>query len=305
MVDIVVIGSLNMDLVTKILRMPKPGETVRGDDVKMIPGGKGANQAAAAAKLGTKVAMVGKVGSDAFGIPLIENLKQIGIDISKVGIEPNTATGIALIVVDEKGQNSIVISPGANSTLAESDVDTEIKLITNAKYLLLQFEIPVKTWEYSLQLAHENKVKVILNPAPAGEIGPDIYPMIDYLVPNETELMLLTGIKVTDLESAKIAGLQLLNRGVKVVIVTMGEKGALLLTQDEVELIPSHEVNVVDTTAAGDAFIGGFATGLCQGLPLKKAVKYGCATGALAVTKLGAQKSLPTKAEVENLLIRI
>ena len=302
MVDIVVIGSLNMDLVVKTERMPKGGETIRGEDLKTIPGGKGANQAAAVALLGNSVGMVGRVGGDAFGQTLIENLKKIKVETNFVKIDPSTSTGTAVIIVDKNGQNSIVVSPGANGKVILQDIDEAERLFKSARMMILQFEIPIKAVEYAIQIARRNAVKVILNPAPALSVEIGLLRQADYLVPNESELQILSGIEVKDTASAETAGKKLVAQGVPVLIVTMGERGALLFNQGKTMLIPARQVKAVDTTAAGDAFIGGFASALVKGQALEDAVRFGCAAGSLAVTRFGAQTSLPTIQEVEAFL---
>jgi len=301
MADIVVVGSLNMDLVVKAPRMPVAGETIHGEDLRNIPGGKGANQAAAAVKLGSKVALVGRVGDDAFGPRLIDNLKQLGVNTNHVRIDAEAATGTAIIIVNEGGENSIVVSPGANGRVAKEDIDRIDKLLDQAKYLLLQFEIPLEAVQYAIEVASRKKVKVIFNPAPAKKLPPEILTKVDFLVPNETETKLLTGLEVKDLNSAEAAARKLAELGISVVIITLGEKGALFVAGNEAIHIPAQKVKVVDTTAAGDAFIGGLATALVKGYALKDAVKYASCAGTLAVTKFGAQTSLPTLEEVEHL----
>ena len=301
MADIVVVGSLNMDLAVKALRIPVAGETIHSEDLHTIPGGKGANQAAAAVKLGSKVALVGRVGDDAFGPRLIDSLKQLGVNTNHVRIDAEAATGTAIIIVNEGGENSIVVSPGANGRVAKEDIDRIDKLLDQAKYLLLQFEIPLETVQYAIEIASRKKVKVILNPAPAKKVPLEILTKVDFLVSNETETKILTGLEVKDLNSAEAAARKLAELGVSVVIITLGEKGALFVAGNEAIHIPAQKVKVVDTTAAGDAFIGGLATALVKGYALKDAVKYASCAGTLAVTKFGAQTSLPTLEEVEHL----
>lgn len=301
MADIVVIGSLNMDLVVRVARMPQPGETVPGRDFQTIPGGKGANQAVAAALLGGSVAMVGRVGNDAFGSELINNLRRQGVDISHVQLEDDAATGTAMIMVDEMGQNSIVVAAGANGRLAREDVDGLERLLSQAKYLLLQFEVPLDTVQYATEKAQSHGVKVVLNPAPARPVPPQFLSRVDYVIPNESEASLLSGVQVHDLASAEEAARRLQGYGVPVVILTLGEKGALLVTGEKVCHVPAHRVEAVDTTAAGDAFIGGLAMALVQGYPLEEAVRYATCAGTLAVTRFGAQTSLPSAKEVQAL----
>lgn len=299
MADIIVIGSLNADLVVKSPRFPQSGETISGEDLQIIPGGKGANQAVAAARQGVGVAMVGRVGSDSFGPFLLENLKSNQVNTSHVLVD-ESATGTAIIVVDANGQNSIVLSPGANGKVTPADVDSASFL--NAKLLLLQLEIPTPTVLRAAQKAREHGLTVILNPAPAKSLPAELLAKVDILIPNESELSLLTHLPVNDASSAEVAAKDLLKLGIKTVIVTLGSKGALLVTSTQVTHIDAYKVNVVDTTAAGDAFIGGFASAMLSGTSLEESVRYGCACGALATTKFGAQPSLPTKEEAARFI---
>ena len=295
--DVLVIGSLNADLVVRSPRFPQPGETISGGDLLTIPGGKGANQAVAAARQGTNVAMVGRVGKDNFAPFLVENLNVNHVNTMHVA-QDNAATGTAIIIVDENGQNSIVLSAGANGKVDSQDVDSA----PDAKILLLQFEIPMDSVLHAAKRYKTKGTTVILNPAPARQIPEELLTLIDILVPNESELSLLTNMPVTDIKSAELAAQEILKRGVKTVIVTMGSKGALLVTDAQVKQVDTYNVEVVDTTAAGDAFIGGFASAMLHSKSLEESVRYGCACGALATTKLGAQPSLPTKEEVEKFI---
>ena len=299
MPDILVIGSLNADLVVRAPRFPQPGETISGEDLQVIPGGKGANQAVAVARLGASVSMLGRVGKDNFGDFLLNNLKSNNVD-SQLIQRDDASTGTAIIVVDSNGQNNIVLSAGANGKVNDADVNSASFL--DYKLLLLQLEIPLQAVLSAATRAHENGLRVILNPAPAKQLPNELIALADFLIPNETELSLLTGLPVNKMDSAAEAGRALLKVGAEHVIVTLGSNGALIVTDTQVTHIDSYKVNVVDTTAAGDAFIGGFATALLQDKSLEEAVRYGCACGALAATKFGAQPSLPKKEEVERFM---
>jgi ribokinase len=298
MPDILVIGSLNTDLVVRAPRFPKPGETISGDDLQIIAGGKGANQAVAAARQNASVAMLGKVGKDSFGPFLLDSLKSNKVDIAHVQAE-DSATGTATIIVDSNGQNSIVLSPGANGKVSTKDIDA---LQLAAKFLLLQLEIPLKSVMHAAKWGKAKGMTVLLNPAPGRELPDELIVHTDYLLPNETELSLLSGKPVDDVRSAEVAAKQMIGRGAGHVIVTLGEKGALSVSNHERLHVHAYNVKAVDTTAAGDAFIGGFASALSRGLEMRAALKYGNASGALAVTKFGAQPSLPIIDEVKALI---
>jgi ribokinase len=299
MPTILVAGSLNADLVVRTPRFPQPGETISGEDLHVIPGGKGANQAVAAARHGTQVSMLGRVGRDDFGDFLLENLKSNSVD-SRYVRRDDASTGTAIIIVDSSGQNSIVISPGANGQVTEQDMENAS--FPDFKLLLLQLEIPIPAVLAAARRARENGLGVILNPAPAGDLPEELIALTDFLIPNETELGLLSGMEVPDIASAELAAKSLLERGVGTIIVTLGSKGALIVTANQVTHVETFKVDVVDTTAAGDSFIGGFAYKLLESGDLQEAVRYGCACGALATTKFGAQPSLPTREEVERFI---
>jgi ribokinase len=311
--DVLVIGSLNADLVVRAPHFPQPGETISGDDLHIIPGGKGANQAVAAARQGASVVMLGRVGKDSFGPFLLENLKSDSVDITNVHSD-DSATGTAIIVVDASGQNSIVLSAGANGKVTSNDIEA---LSIEAKVLLLQLEIPLETVVHAAKWGKQKGMTVLLNPAPGRELPDELITNVDYILPNETELSLLTGIPVTDISSTEKAAQVLLARGAKNVIVTLGSKGALLVSSDQTTQVNAYKVDVVDTTAAGDAFIGGFAFKILESdsllsdarqqfasLQIEEAVKHANACGALAATKFGAQPSLPTKEDVEKFIAR-
>jgi len=300
MPDILVVGSLNADLVVQVPRFPQPGETISGSDLQIIPGGKGANQAVAAARQGTSVSMLGRVGNDSFGPELIHNLKQNNVETSHVQINPGSATGTAIIAVDATGQNNIVLSPGGNGQVRPTDVANVS--FSDYKLLLLQLEIPLEAVTSAAQRARESGLRVLLNPAPARSLPEELISLSDFILPNESELSLLTNQSVHDISSAEKAAKALLAGGAQNVIVTLGANGALIVNKDIKKHIPSFDVQVVDTTAAGDAFIGGFASALLSNKSLEEAVRYGCACGALATTKFGAQPSLPTREEVDRFI---
>jgi ribokinase len=295
--DVLVVGSLNADLVIRAPRFPNPGETISGGDLLTIPGGKGANQAVAAARQGVKVAMVGRVGRDHFAPFLIENLNVNHVDTANV-LKDDVSSGTAIIVVDENGENSIVVSPGANGRVSPQDVDSA----PDARMLLLQFEIPMEAVVHAAKRYKAQGASVVLNPAPARPIPDDLLAHVDILVPNQTELALLSGVQGKDSSSRERAARELLKRGPRAVIVTLGERGALLVTNTQWMHISAYQIEAVDTTAAGDAFIGGLASKLLESEDLPAAVKFACACGALAVTQFGAQPSLPTKEEVKKFM---
>ncbi|MGD8626690.1 MAG: ribokinase [Anaerolineae bacterium] len=299
---ITVVGSLNMDLVARAARLPQPGETILGHDFRTVPGGKGANQAVAAARLGARVTMVGRVGDDAFGDQLIENLAASGVDHSLVGRDAQAATGVALIVVDDGGQNSIVVAPGANGRLTPSDVEAAEAAIAGSDALLLQLESPLESVVRAAEMAHAHGVRVILNPAPARALPASLLSRVEVLIPNESEAALLASMPAGDRAEATAAALALQKRGVGQVVVTLGARGALLAGGEGVTHFAAFAVTPVDTTAAGDAFVGSFAVALAEGRSPAGAVRRGNAAGALAASKPGAQPSLPTRQELEALV---
>ena len=293
-----------MDLVVKSPRIPAMGETILGEDFIMTPGGKGANQAVAAAKLGATVYLVAKLGDDLFGAESLGNFRKTGVRTEYVVQTKECPSGVALITVDRAGNNVIVVAPGANQKLSAEDVKAARPVIASAGALVAQLEVPLATVEFAARLAHDCGVPFILDPAPAQELGPELLKMIDVLKPNESEARILTGIKVADEGSARAACDSLLDRGVKAVILTMGAKGFLLARRgglanaEGAQFVPAVEVDAVDATAAGDAFAGSLAVGLAQGQELLDAALFANYVAALSVTKMGAQSSMPSKQEV-------
>ncbi|BAY65372.1 ribokinase [Calothrix brevissima NIES-22] len=294
--SIIVFGSINIDLVATVPRLPMAGETLLGHNFVQTPGGKGANQAVALARLQVPTYMVGRVGTDSFASELLYNLENSGVDTSNVAIDDNVSSGVALITVDDKGENQIIIVPGANGRVNHEDVERLSDLLPNSTALLLQFEIPIAAVVAAAKAAHQAGVKVILDPAPAQSHVPDeLYPLVDIITPNEVEAGQLVGFPVNNEESAKQAAAILLQRGVKCAIIKLGAKGVFCATAEESFFVPVFPIQVVDTVAAGDAFNGGLATALYEGLSLYQAVVWGAAAGALAATKPGAQTSLPDR----------
>ncbi|MCP8635124.1 ribokinase [Pseudomonas mosselii] len=291
---VVVVGSLNMDLVARAQRLPRGGETLAGESFFTVPGGKGANQAVAAARLGASVAMVGNVGDDAYGQQLRRALEVEGIDCQGVGVCSGVSSGVALIVVDAASQNAIVIIPGGNGLLGPESVRRFDSLLQQAEVIICQLEVPTATVAWTLARGRELGKKVILNPAPAsGPLPVEWFAHIDYLIPNESEAEALAGLPVNDLDSARRAGRRLRRMGAGKVIVTLGAQGALLVDDGDGRHFPAPEVEAVDTTAAGDTFVGGFAAGLARGLPEEQAIIVGQRAAALSVTRAGAQPSIP------------
>ncbi|MDZ8051369.1 MAG: ribokinase [Aulosira sp. ZfuVER01] len=294
--SVIVFGSINIDLVATVPRLPMAGETLLGHSFVQIPGGKGANQAVALARLQIPSHMVGRVGTDSFASELLYNLQNSGVEIDNVSIDENASSGVAIIAVDDKGENQIIVIPGANGRVNQEDVEQLSDLLPNSTALLLQFEIPMAAVVAAAKAARQAGVKVILDPAPAQSNVPDeLYSLVDIMTPNEVEAGQLVGFSVNDQESAKEAAAVLLQRGVKCAIVKLGSKGVFCATAEESFFVPAFPIQVVDTVAAGDAFNGGLAAAFYEGLSLHQAVVWGAAAGALAATKPGAQTSLPDR----------
>jgi ribokinase len=295
---ILVVGSSNTDMVINSPHLPAPGETILGSVFFMNPGGKGANQAVAAARLGGNVTFICKTGNDIFGKQAAGIFENEGIDISYLIEDPNNPSGVALITVDDKAENTIVVASGSNATLSRADIEHSKNVIENASIVLMQLEIPIDTVQYVAEIARSKNVKVILNPAPACELPDSILKNISIITPNEKEAEMLSGIRVIDIESAKEAAKFLSEKGIDTVIITLGPKGALIYDGKNFDHIKSLEVKAVDTTAAGDIFNGGLAVALNEGKDLKEATSFACKAAAISVTRKGAQSSAPYKKEI-------
>jgi ribokinase len=297
MKKICVIGSLNMDLVVNVDEMPKKGQTLIGNSFKEVPGGKGANQAVAIARLNGDIRMLGKVGNDSFGQTLINQLKIDNVKTDYIEIE-NCASGVAMITVDKNAENSIVVAPGANFKVLKEDIDKNINAIKESDIIVLQLENPINTIQYALEKSKELNKFTILNPAPAVKLDDDVIKNVDLLTPNETELEILSGIKINSDEDLKKAANVMIEKGVKKLIVTLGSKGSLYIDKDNFTFKKSYKVDAVDTTAAGDSYTGAIAVALSKDESIECAMDFASKVGALAVMKEGAQSSLPTLEEV-------
>lgn len=296
---ICVVGSSNIDLIAKVPRLPKLGETLVGHSFFMGYGGKGANQAVMAAKLGAQVTMITKLGRDVFGEDYLKNYRALGLDTTYVLFDDHLASGVAPILVDDNAQNCIVVVPGANSALSPADIQNAAPAIQQAQILICQLEIELATTLEAMRIAKAAGVTTILNPAPAQPLPDELLQLADICAPNETETEILTGLSVATLTEAEQAARHLLARGPRAVILTLGERGALLVDQHTVEHIAPVKVSAVDPTGAGDAFVGSLATFLGEGLSLGEAIRRANAVAALSVTKIGTQSSFPTRVEAD------
>ncbi|MEI3590217.1 MAG: ribokinase [Alistipes ihumii] len=296
---ILVVGSTNTDMVVKTDHLPRPGETVLGGTFLMNPGGKGANQAVAAARLGAEVTFVCKTGNDLFGVTTRQQLAEEGIDTSFVFTDPHEPSGVALIAVDNRAENTIVVASGANASLLPLDINKALAAIDACDLVLMQLETPMPTIEYVASLAAERGKRVVLNPAPAATLSEQLLKNLYLITPNETEAELITGIPVRDERSAEQAARTIHRAGVRHVIVTLGKKGALLCEGGHCEVIPAHRVEAVDTTAAGDVFNAGLVVALSEGRNLTDAVRFGAKAAAISVTRMGAQASAPYRSEAD------
>lgn len=300
--DIVVIGSANMDLVVRAAHIPRPGETVLGGDFRTVTGGKGANQAVAAARLGARVAFLGRTGDDDFGHALRLGLAAAGIDLTYCQIASGTPSGVALIVVDEGGQNAICVAPGANAALTPADIEVARELLVAARVIVVQLEIPLITAAYAVEFARRLGKAVVLDPAPAPEVVPPMLFDVDVLTPNEIEARTLLAHDVNENSTRVQIAEALRGRGARAVVLKCGASGSWYADDARQGECPAFAVPVVDTTAAGDAFTAALAVGIAEGFGLADATRFANAAGALACTQPGAQPSLPTRAAVERLL---
>jgi ribokinase len=293
MAKILVIGSSNTDMVIKTDKLPAPGETILGGIFLMNPGGKGANQAVAAARLGGKVTFITKRGNDLFGNQTVGLLMREGIDTQYVVKDTELPSGVALITVDSTGENIIVVAPGSNGNLLQDDIPTKIFETGKFEILLLQLEIPISTVEYSAVTASENGIKVILNPAPARKLSDNLLKHTWLITPNETEVEILTGITVHDISTAENAASSLQKKGVKNIIIMMGAAGAYIKSESFTGMVPGVKVKAVDTTAAGDVFNGALAVALAEGKDMEEAVAFANKAASISITRMGAQASAP------------
>jgi ribokinase len=299
---IIVVGSIHMDFTILVDRLPKTGETVIGKDFKMSPGGKGANQAVAVAKLNAEAYMVGRVGNDYLGSLIIESMSKSGVNVDFVKKDPTTHSGLAFITVDPKGRNTISVAPGADLTITNEDVEEAINAIKKADMMLLQLEIPLEVVIHAAKKAFENGIKVILNPAPYKPLPKKLLESIFILTPNEVEAGMMSKVDVKGSKDLIKAGKKLIGMGIEKIVITLGDKGAMLVSKEKMLQFPAVKVKAIDTTGAGDAFNGALAVALAEGKNIEEAIKFANFTGALTTTKVGAQEALPTRKEVEEFI---
>lgn len=297
---IVVIGSSNTDMVVSTDHIPAPGETILSESFFMNPGGKGANQAVAIARLGGDVVFIGKIGDDIFGKKTLEVLEKEGIATQHIFVDRKYPSGVALITVDKSGENTIVVAPGSNARLFPEDLDSMPDIIASADIILMQLEIPVRTIQYVVDLATDKATRIILNPAPMTRLPGSLLQKIDIITPNETEASMLTGVKITGERSAGVAAGRIRDMGVEKVVITMGATGSLIYESGKSTIIPAYKVSAVDTTAAGDVFNGAMAVSMAEGGSLVDAVRFATKAAAISVTRRGAQNSAPYRDEINK-----
>jgi len=298
---IVVVGSCNTDMVIKADRLPIPGETILGGTFFMNPGGKGANQAVAASRMGGTVTLISKTGNDVFGKQSVMLYAAENIKTDFIFSDPKHPSGVALITVDSSGENCIVVASGANAYLSPPDIDKASAEIEGSDLVLMQLEIPIETVEYVAEMAYKKDIKVILNPAPARALSDNLLKYLYIIIPNKSEAEILSGIKVSDIESAKQAADIISAKGVDIVVITLGSQGALIKENTEYHFVEAFKVDAIDTTAAGDTFCGSVCVGLSEGKSILDAVKMAACAAALTVTRMGAQTSIPYRSELSSL----
>ncbi|MCA9123564.1 MAG: ribokinase [Planctomycetaceae bacterium] len=301
---IAVVGSINMDLVVRCSQLPQPGETILGESMAEVPGGKGANQAVAAARLGAEVVLIGRVGDDAFGQSLRENLQRESVDTSFVLTTDRSCSGIAVVCVENSGENSIVVVPGANGHVGVDDVTHAASAIENSDILLVQWEVPIEAVDAAIQIARATGVPVVLDPAPALLKFPPGMFKVDAICPNQLEAAALLRSEVSSIDQAENAALELNRRGVRYAIITLGAFGAVLGEDGGVQRFEPYEITPIDSTAAGDAFAAALAVQMVEQDSIAEAVRFACAAGAVAASRLGAQPAMPTRDDVSELLGR-
>ena len=298
---IVVVGSCNTDMVIKADRLPVPGETILGGTFFMNPGGKGANQAVAAARMGGAVTLISKTGNDVFGKQSVSLYNSENINTDFILSDSRHPSGVALITVDSNGENCIVVASGANATLSPADIDKARAEVESSGIILMQLEIPLETVEYVAEMANKKGIRVILNPAPARALSEQLLNNLYIIIPNKTEAEILSGIKVTDIETARKAAAIISAKGVDIVVITLGSQGALIKEHDDYHFVEAYKVDTIDTTAAGDAFCGTVCVGLSEGKSILEAVELAVKAAALTVTRMGAQTSIPFRSELATL----
>jgi ribokinase len=301
--NITIVGSSNTDMVIKADHLPGPGETILGGTFFMNPGGKGANQAVAAARLGGNVNFICKTGNDIFGKQSLQLFKEEGINTSYLISDPDLPSGVALITVDKNAENCIVVASGANAALSPSDLSGAFEMIRESSMVLMQLEIPLETVIYVAAFAFEKNIPVVLNPAPACVLPDNLLRNISILTPNRTEAEMLSGVRIRDITSAKEAAQKIRSRGVETVIITLGNEGALVLYDNKFTQVPACFVTAIDTTAAGDTFNGALVVGLSEGKDILQATAFACKASAISVTRIGAQASIPYKQEVDDFVL--
>jgi ribokinase len=301
--NVVVVGSINVDLTIKTGTLPRPGETIIGGTFTTGAGGKGANQAIAAVRAGADVSFIARVGTDSYGQDSVKHLSAEGIDTSHVIHDEQSPTGVAFILVDAHGENSIVVASGANARLSTLDIENVNAAIRTAGVLLVQLESPLEAVQQAIRCASQGDTLVIVNPAPGQHLSCSWFKDVDVLTPNKIEAEMLTGMKITDDASLVAAARMILDFGIPTVIVTLGKQGVLLATADGTKLLPAYAVNAIDSTGAGDVFSGSLASFLAEGMPIEKAVRKAIASASISVTRMGAQTSAPTRTEIEHFIL--